>query len=299
MKVFIGNYTGICNHLETVILAFAVRERFGHEIWLDWPELDAFAIDSTHVGAKKFYHRFNGVKYPGNDEAAFETLGRYRHVDLRGLYGAPPALLDPQLPHVTRSLRLNRGLAAQIKDFFAGIQRPVVGVHIRRGDFLVDPERKRRHAATSDMQLSFALERISRRFPDTVFFLSYTGKVTDYNFLLDRFNCVTLPIPTPYSHHGAPQASETHPIADLFALACCPSIVVTPRSSFSHWAANCLGSPSISLVPGPLESSAEIGLSIKRFGACRLPAFMNEPWKATDVRDLDLPAPQKAQTDWL
>ncbi len=295
MKVFIGNYTGICNHLESVILAFAIRERFGHEVWLDWPELDAFSIESAHVGPRRFFHRFRGINYRGTDESEFEALSRYCHIDIRGLYGAPLALLDAQLPQVIASIRLHAGLARQIKDFFGAIRKPVVGVHIRRGDFRVDRERKLRHAATPDDGLVFALEQISKQHPNTAFFLSYTGRAEDYRFLLDRFDCVTLPIATPYRHHGPSQASEKHPIADLFALACCTSIVVTPRSSFSHWAANCLGAPSTCIVPA-VGSSA---LLARNFGRCRLPVFMQEAWQASAQAAAEIPAPQLANTDWL
>ncbi|MEK6805083.1 MAG: alpha-1,2-fucosyltransferase [Pseudomonadota bacterium] len=299
MKVFIGNYTGICNHLESVILAFAIRERFGHQVWLDWPELDAFSIESTQVGPRRFFHRFNGINYRGNNESEFETLGRYRHIDIRGMYGAPPALLDAQLERVVTRIRLHSSLAQQIRDFFATIKKPVVGVHIRRGDFKVDPQRKLRHAATSDTDLIFTLEQLSQRFPDTVFLLSYTGRAEDYRFLFDRFDCVTLPIATPYRHHGPTQASEKHPIADLFALACCTSIVVTPRSSFSHWAANCLGAASTCIVPAISAGARAPALLAKRFGRCRLPIFMEEPWQTDPTHTRPLPAPTAPITDWL
>jgi len=295
MKVFIGNYTGICNHLESVVLAFAIRERFGHEIWLDWPELDAFSIQSTRVGGRRLHHRLNTVKYRGASPDEFERLRADRHIDLRGYLGAPEALLDAQLPQVVRSLKLAPELARRIREFFAGIAAPVVGVHIRRGDFVVDPDPHRRHRATSDEDLMFSMERIQRGAPDAVFFLSYTGRAEDYRFLSDRFRCVSLPIPSPYSHHGPTQASEKHPIADLFALACCTQIVVTPRSSYSHWAANCLGAPSLGIAP-VRTAGGRAALSVSRLGRCRLPHYMQEPWKPTPD---PLPAPTRAHTEWL
>ena len=53
----------------------------------------------------------------------------------------------------------------------------------------------------------------------------------------------------PYGRGGTDHHAELHPVVDLFALACCPIILGTPLSSFTHYAANRLGPPSACLLP--------------------------------------------------
>ena len=42
--VYIDDFVGVSNKLETLPMAFAIRKAFGHEIVLDWPELDSFRV---------------------------------------------------------------------------------------------------------------------------------------------------------------------------------------------------------------------------------------------------------------
>ena len=39
-RIYLQNFIGLCNRLEALALAFALRAAHGHEIRLDWPELD-------------------------------------------------------------------------------------------------------------------------------------------------------------------------------------------------------------------------------------------------------------------
>lgn len=301
MKIFIGNHTGLCNRFESLILAFAIRKVHGHDIHLDWPELDSLRIESTRIWQRSLLDRITHTRVRDwdCDEAQFKKFGALRNLEIRAIYGGPAGVLDAVLPGVIERIRLRRTLSRQIKSFLGGIAKPLVGVHIRRGDFKLDPQRKRRHVANSDEELSFILEKISRQYPNVAFLISYTGKKADYKVLFDRFDCVTLPVPNPYLPLVAGHASEVHPVADLFALACCGSIVVSPRSSFSHWAANCLGPVSTCIAPVREHSGGGAGLAVRRLGRSRFPAFLQESWSISKAYEGLIPEPVPANAEWI
>jgi hypothetical protein len=304
MRSFISDFTGICNRFEALILAFSIREYFGHEIWLDWPELDALQISTTKRGGGGLLSRINSIKIRDCDYATFASLYKYRNIHIRGLDGAHPESLDRQLPKVLDAVRLRPELIASIKKMFMEIGSPVIGVHIRRGDFVlpesVEDLNKRRHSAIPDSWLVKSLEALQERFPGVHFYLSATGKIDDYKFLFDRFPCHMVDVRSSYGYKGAGHSSETHPVADLFALSCCNLILATPRSSFSHWAANCFGGQSTVIMPRPSEGSfGDIILSARRFGLCRLPEWMKYDWIRSDGNIENCPQPDYANTDWL
>ncbi|HET7776324.1 MAG TPA: hypothetical protein VFK74_08155 [Azospira sp.] len=49
-KLYIDEFVGVSNRLETLPLAFAIAQTYGHEIILDWHELDSFSVDHTRRG---------------------------------------------------------------------------------------------------------------------------------------------------------------------------------------------------------------------------------------------------------
>ena len=46
-RVWITEYVGLSTRLEALAVAFLIRKRWGHEICLDWHELDAFTVEGT------------------------------------------------------------------------------------------------------------------------------------------------------------------------------------------------------------------------------------------------------------
>jgi hypothetical protein len=304
MRAYINDFTGICNRFEALIFAFSIREYFGHEIWLDWPELDALQIAGTQRGGGGVFSRINSVKIRDCDYRTFETLYRYKNIHIRGLSGAHPESLDRQLPKVLDAVRLRPELISAIKKMFTAIGKPVIGVHIRRGDFAmpasVEDLNKLRHSAIPDSWLVKSLEALQSRFPGVHFYLSATGRIEDYKFLFDRFPCHMLEVRSPYSYKGAGHSSETHPVADLFALSCCSVILATPRSSFSHWAANCFGGRSTVITARlAADSFGDIILSARNFGLCRLPQWMEYDWMHSDDNIENSLQPDCPNTDWL
>ena len=158
--------------------------------------------------------------------------------------------------------------------------------------------------ALPEWLLEHTMEQIRSVYPQTRFFLSYTGGTDALPKFLKRFDWFDAGLPSPYqrplfSGHG----SAMHPVADLFALACCPLIIATPRSSFSHWAANILGPPSATILPLPGTLRAQPQVGVCKLGMVRLPVWSDASRYGKGVTAItpasDLPAPTPAQTEWL
>jgi hypothetical protein len=87
---------------------------------------------------------------------------------------------------------------------------------------------------------------------------------------------------------------------DLFGLACCTTLLATPTSSFSHWAANVLGPPTRAILPPPrtTRSQPEWGVAEMRGGVAL-------DWRDAAERGIGvtaggaLPTPTPPVTDWL
>lgn len=153
-------------------------------------------------------------------------------------------------------LSLSAPLAVSVAEVFRNIgSRPVVGVHLRRGDFplLADEFYDLHQALLSAVPIwwyEWVMQAIVKRQPATCFLLCCSGAPEAAATLRKHFDIVEIPITNPYKK-SAGHCSAHHPVADLFALACCPVILATPVSSFSHYAANVLGRESACLVPPP------------------------------------------------
>lgn len=254
-KLYIDEFVGISNRLETLPLAFAIRKAYGHKIILDWHELDSFSVDDTERGNVRVLARLGALRIRNCDRALFDTLAD-KKIILRSLNG-PGELLDPIYLETARKIHLATHLSASIKQCFAPyIDRPVVGVHIRYGDFRLACEDRYEIAGVEWPAIPLwwyqkMMASIVKRQPDTCFFLSGTGDPSTYSTLHRNFNVFTLNVASPYTYKGADHSSSINPVADLFALACTPVMLATTISGYSHWAANVLGEPTTCIVPIP------------------------------------------------
>ncbi len=254
-QLFISDFIGLGNRLEALAFAYTIRDHFGHAIVLDWPELDSFRVEGTRRGPMRLWHRLNSIKLRDCDQATFESLGCYRNIALRGLTGAPVEEVACAARRVAGDLRLDPRLAQAVRTLFAGAQqenRPVVGLHMRRGDFLGANlpvfDTTNRYAAVPDWWFRWAMEEIRAVRPDTLFYVAGTGDPAALPWLA-TFDCLFLRQESRYRYKGPTHASAADPVGELFALACCPAILATPASSFAHWAANVLGMPAHVFLP--------------------------------------------------
>ena len=58
-KLFITNYVGLASRLETLPLAFMLKDYYDYEINLDWPDLNDFNVVGTKKRKFQLYHRLN------------------------------------------------------------------------------------------------------------------------------------------------------------------------------------------------------------------------------------------------
>ena len=252
-RVWITEYVGLSTRLEALAMAFLIRQRWGHEICLDWHELDAITVEGTRRRRRGLLARIDSVKLRGYEPDAFERAGRHRNIVLRTHEG-PREALEPLYLPTARRIRLRADLADAIRAAFAPhAGRPVVGVHVRRGDFpLVSTERFDVNAtawpAVPDWWYAHVMGAIRAAVPDVAFYVACTGRLADYPWL-GGFEVFDVPAASTYGYKGPDHASARHPVADLYALACCPLIVGTPCSTYTHYAADMLGAPSTVLVP--------------------------------------------------
>jgi hypothetical protein len=252
--VFIDEYVGLSTRLETLAMAFLISERFGHQVCLDWSELDSFHVEGARREKCGLWGRVDSIKLRDYSPQRFERIARHAHVRLRTHQGPSDLLSRLYLP-TARRVKLRRDLVQTIRDTFERYkERPVVGVHIRGGDFrLVNPDEFDVTAAEWPAVPLWWYEHVMRRiqtaFPDVAFFVSCTGSLQDFPNLTQNFDVFDLPTSFPYTYKGPDHASRRHPAADLFALGCCSVIVGSPCSTFTHYAAHMLGEPSTVLVP--------------------------------------------------
>jgi hypothetical protein len=310
-KLYIDEFVGISNRLEALPYAFAVRQAYGHEIVLDWHELDSFSVDDTRRGKVRLLARLGATRVRDDAAERLFPLLRDRKIILRALEG-PEAPLAAVYLETARRLHLAAHLAAAIRSSFGRFAgRPVVGVHVRQGDYrLVSDERYeiegQEWPAVPVWWYVEQMARIQARQPDVVFFLACTGDPAAFREMHERFEVFTLDVRSHYGYKGDDHRSVVNPVADLFALACCPLILATPISGYSHWAANALGAPSDAIVPLPGATRAD-----PRAGRVQLYGRRMVHWRAagrsgsdTDTAPIDaaytgVDLSRSAELDWL
>lgn len=309
-KLYIEEFVGITNRLETLPLAFAIRKAYGHEIILDWRELDSFSVDDTSRGKVTLLAKLGAERVRNCTRSTFDALGR-KKILLRSLDG-PDELLDPIYMEIPAKIHLKDHLATAIRKTLAPYAgRPMVGVHIRHGDFRVLKQDfyaidGGEWPAVPVWWYEQIMSRLVESNRDTCFFLSCTGDPDSHGVLTKNFDTVTLPVE---SHYGYKNESDDHrsavnPVADLFALACCPLVLATPISGYSHWAANVLGTPASCIVPIPGATPAAPRAGIVSIRGSRLPRWRAAGRTGSDTTLLDSRltgiVPEQAADDaWL
>jgi len=304
--VYVSNFAGLANRLEALTIAFAIQARGGHRIVLDWPELDVLRVAGTTRAAMPPWQRL--LRYKPRRILSAEDLDRvagHRTIDLRIFYGeAPP--LDLIYASVNARLRLSRQAAEAVARTFAdkAPHQPVVGVHVRRGDF-VGAEAMRydvsagRHLAVPLWWYTRLMDRYAAAVPGLRFFVSVNGRIDDFPELGSRPDVFTLSLQDSRAGHWA-HAAVVHPAADLFALASCSVILATPTSSYSHFSANALGEPSAAVIPldGATPDAPRCG--IVQLHGRRLGAWNTACRESTEIDPAtQLPAPTRARPEYL
>jgi len=303
-KLYIANFSGLGNRLEALVIAVMIEDRCGHSIFLDWPEKDSLRIAGTRKGAIMPWERIGSLKLRDFDEAQLATLGERRVISLRSTYGPRERQRRYVMPTAARlapHARVADAIRAALAPF-AG--RPAVAVHIRQGDFHVSTEvydaNAHRHPAPGLWWYEHVMREYARAFPGVYFLVGYSGEPAALAQLQAEFDVVTLPAVFGYQSLLPGHRSAGHPVVDLFGLACCTTLIATPTSSFSHWAANVLGPPARAILPPPRTTRAQPG-----WGVAEIRGGVALDWRDAAERGAGvsmgsaLPRPAPPVTDWL
>ena len=252
-RVFVTEYVGLSTRLEALAMAFLISEHYGHEVCVDWHELDALNVVGARRRKRGLLGRIDSLKLRDYSPESFHRIAKHRNVVLRTHEG-PRHLLEKLYLPTARRVKLRPDLIDVIRETLGRCAgRPLIGVHIRRGDFALASEEEFDVNATEwpaapDWWYAHVMGAIRKSFPNVAFFVACTGSLDDYPWLKD-FDAFDLPTSFPYGYKGPSHSARRHPAADLFALGCCNVIVGTPCSTFSHYAADMLGDPTTVLVP--------------------------------------------------
>ncbi len=306
-RIYISNFSGLGNRLEALVLACMIQDRFGHQIHLSWPEKDSLRIAGTTRRRMPPWDRIGSLKLRDFDEPTLDTLEKVRIINLRSTYGPRELQRRYTLPTAAR-LKPHPLIASAIREALARDgERPAVGVHLRQGDFHVSGESydatAHRHPAPALWWYEHVMERYAQGFPGVYFVVGYSGDPGVLERLRRRFDIVTLPPVFRYKALLPGHSSEGSPVVDLFGLACCTTLIATPTSSFSHWAANALGPATRALLPPPRMSR-----DAPSFGVAEMRGAVVPDWRdaaelglgVTPVRaGAALPSPTPAVTHWL
>jgi len=255
-RIYIDSPCGLCNRLEMFVVARAIQRAFGHQIFLGWVEFDDLRIEGVRYGTPGLLGRWGAVRLRDPPLPPFSELAGCKKIILRG-FGGFEEEMAPIYLETASKINLRPALAEAVSAFFRELgPRPIVGIHLRQGDFsllsgeIYDLDQE----ALSAVPLwwhEWVMDAIVRRQPDVRFLVCQTQAEQTVAALRKNFEIVELPIGNPYQERYMGYKSAKHPVADLFALACCPVILATPVSSYSHYAANVLGGKSICLMPPP------------------------------------------------
>ena len=285
------------------MLAGMIEDRFGHSIYLHWPEKESLSVAGTRRGRILPWERWGSLKLRDFDEAKLATVGDVRIINLRGTYGPRELQRRYVLPTAAR-LSPHPRIAEAIRATFARFAgRPAVAVHIRQGDFHVSDEAydatAHRHPAPGLWWYEHVMREYARAFPGVYFVVGYSGDPALLAGLQARFDVATLPPVFSYRSLLPGHRSTGHPVADLFGLACCTTLIATPTSNFSHWVGNALGPPARFIIPPPRTSrEAPQWVAGSLRGAVALD-WRDAAEKGAGVSTQPLPVPTVPVTDWL
>lgn len=309
-RVISTKYIGLCNRLEGLTLCFAFEKMFGHQVCLDWPETTTLKVEGARTWNYNLLDKILGKKVRDPDGVIFQQLGRHRVLIQRGTTGGDPVMLDQMyLPTMAR-LRLYPKERSRLQTHLGSIGNALlVGVHIRRGDFQEDHSdhysiHSKRHPRLPLWWYIHAMEQVQRRFGTVVFLLCHNNlDREEERQLRGRFQVLPSLADGRYNADGG-HSSTTNPVLDLFALACCPVIITTPMSTFSHFAANVIGPPSLAIQPLPVMHQHSPGLGTTYLFGKRSPAWFSSLREGTAFHPFtevgSIPdVTSRAYLDWL
>ena len=255
-RVYVRDFAGLANRIESLAVAYAICEAGGHRLVLDWPELDVLQIRDAEPGRPPWWRVPLCRTCPRLDsDRDLAGIARAASLEVRRFYGHAPSIRR-QHASLRDRISVREDIAASIVDAFQqnAEGRPVVGMHLRRGDFRTaggvpfDPS-MHRHTAVPAWWFRDMMSTIRAQVPEVRFLAAVNGSLADFRDILDAEGVFTIGYRDSRSAIRAGHEASIHPVADLFSLACCSAVLATPGSSFSHLAVNSLGVRAVAIVP--------------------------------------------------
>ena len=309
-RIISTKYTGLCNRLEGLALCFAYEALYGHRVCLDWPDAELLQVEGARSWKYTPLDKWMGTKVRDPSPEVFHRLGNHRILIQRGTMGGDLEIQDRMFQPTIARLRLHpKGRSRLITHFSDLGNALLVGVHIRRGDFQDgDPEiydiHAKSHPRVPLWWYEYAMERMRDRYGSVVFFLSHNNRHNaEEARLRSRFDILPSLADGRYNPGGG-HASFADPVIDLFSLSCCPIVITTPLSTFSHFAANVLGPSSLAIQPLPFMRRQAPGLCFTRLFGQRSTAWFTSLLEETAFQSVgevgDLPNPSaRIHLNWL
>ena len=266
-KIYIPNFSGLANRLEAASLALHLQRTGSKRVILDWPELDAFTIKDMEVGPIPWWARLLRSKLTNCHSTLPTNIQQKKIIMIKAIYG-PSEIMRQATRQLAQLIHPVPAISAAIQETFRHYaDRPVVGIHLRRGDFKVAEgghylPSTSKHVAPPLWWYEHVMRSIVESQPDTAFFIAHNSDENSILKLREKFTVIESASFSSYDHKISGHQSKTHPVADLLALACCHIVIATPYSSFSHWATNILGVDALTLLPfgDSTPNSPQIGI---------------------------------------
>ncbi|HIJ84643.1 MAG: hypothetical protein HW380_1776 [Magnetococcales bacterium] len=311
-KIYSTPFAGLCNRLEALPLCFAFQEYFGHEVLLDWPEFQDLRVVGARFTRLRPWMKLGAKRFDSPTPEEFVHLGRHRVLIQKGLFGGIPQINRRLYLATAARLRLHPRLMVELMAQFAPLKETVVaGVHIRRGDYRPGPEEdiydinNHIHSQVPLWWYEYAMKTVTDRYGKVIFYLSHNGLTPQEETRLSHaFPLIQAPRDNPYRPKRKGHQADSNPVRDLFALACCPIIIGTPMSTFTHYPAHALGRPTLVLQPLPRTTRAAPRMGLSRLYGRDIHAWMETLYKGSMFHAVtsvsDLPDVDYFQAlDWL
>lgn len=311
-RVYSTLFAGLCNRLEALPLCFAFHEYFGHEVVLDWPEFRDLRVIGARFAKIRPWMKLGAKRFSAPNPAEFARLGCHRTLIQKGLFGGISHINHRLYRTTAARLRINPRLLVDLMDQFAPHgEDTIVGVHIRRGDYRAGPDESCydiHHHIHSQVPLwwyDYAMATVMARYGKVKFYLAHNGLTVDEESrLADSFPLIQAPKDNPYQPKRLGHRASSNPVRDLFALACCPIIIGTPMSTFTHYPAHALGRATIVIQPLPRTSRAAPGMGYSDLFGRDIHAWMDTLYKGLSFHEInsisDLPdVDYRLAMDWL
>jgi hypothetical protein len=253
-KIFpISNEKGLANRLESYALAFSISQLLGHKVCLQWPEQDVLEIDGIVCKKPNFFQRHFSHRFYKTEDFC-KSLANKKWIILKTIGRSHPELLD-SYNQAGQHVHLKKEISQQLKTWMNSLSdRPLVGVHLRRGDFHSKDEGSYNLVGAKDALVAVpmgwvlkTMRNIKAAIPDVRFLICTNGDEKFIEQFRKEFDIVTtdqvfqsMEADFLNKYH----VCERHPAIDLFSLACCSNVIGQPVSSYTHWSTHVLNKDS-------------------------------------------------------